>query len=237
MRIETLDRNRINMQNKSFKARILIDKDLFKLAVKNLPDRFEVGNRYNSKYIIEEAAIKRPSAFTYNAANCVIFSFFNPEIKLGNKYHLSSCKDNMSKTEEIAQTIYEQAISLKGESKINLEGLIWGGDSKATSQSEDDIKLVKIIIDTANRISKEIGMDCSIITGRKDKNSCVSIASNAINNTHYVYLRILNPDKQIQDVPALLNSYETGIISPKDTLIIPDSITKENYKNELICYA
>lgn len=218
MQVRSLNQNNIYQKPLSFNARICyVDKSTFYTMRKGLIGCFEVGDVGNSEWLIEEAAFKRPSAFTLEAYNCVVGSIFNPETQLVNMFHLSPYKKTMSRLNQVIEIIYEQAKSLKDKSEVKLEGLVTGGDGRKVGNN-DDRKLLEAIKKAFENISKSQGMNYSVIAGRKNGQSHVNVISDAAKNTHYVYS--YQPDFEISDVSELSKCHETAIICPNDELII-----------------
>lgn len=231
----------ISNKSPSFRANIkIVNGDKFKAVLKSLPDSFQVGRITNAEWVISEAAINKPSAFTLEVCNCVGGSIFNPETQMTSMFHLSPYRSNMINLKGIQEEIFRQAKFLKGKSSSNLQGLLFGGESFPNEDFLDvvsknieqgifksqkysykdyqmawDIQLLNALKDVFSGISKKLGMDYTAIVGRKG-GSCVDVISDAQENTHYLHVRNASPP--ILSVSDFVDNYKTRIISPKDKL-------------------
>lgn len=206
----------------SFKATIkYVDRKTFNRIMTQSLDSFEVGKISNSEWLMTEAAVKKASAFTREVCNCVVGTFFNPETKLTNMFHLSPYKKNMTNLMDVKKEIFRQVKILKGDSRSNLQGVLLGGNSTAIGTSWD-VKLVETVKEAFAEISDKLGMDYSIIAERKSYSPCLNIFSDASKNTHYV--NVQEPFVQIRKSVDLDHSYKTRIISPKDSIVIDSSL-------------
>lgn len=231
MQIKNLNENyRITSDSPSFKAKIrFVNEKYFNSLRKKLLQPYEVGKITNEDWLIEEAAVKKQSAFTLEACNCVVGSIFNPETKLVNMLHLSPYVENMSRINEVKDIIFEQAKNLKDKSKINLEGFITGGNSSKIRGSFYNVKLLEEILDTFRNIAKNLGMDYSVIAGRENGLSSVNVLSDATKNVHFVYVN--TPREEIRNITNLMGAYERKLLSPKDTIILANQNVTKIFNN------
>jgi len=227
MQINVLNQRPITKKQPSFKAIIhYVNRPRFYEILQQLPDCFEVGNKYNKDWTIEEGAVKKASAFTLKTCNCLVGSIINPETKLGNFFHISPYEKNINRIDEIKDIIFEQARMLKDNSKQKLEGLILGGECKRISD-KGDRKLKETFITAFEKIKKELEMDYSIISGRTNATYWLDIISDATKNAHYVNVQQKRPF-EIKNLEELEQVFETKILSPKDSIKLYDGeIVKE----------
>ena len=221
MSVQKINYNSANFSNQkqpSFKATIRYVSGIdFKRILRQLPYAFEAGDCEN--YTMYTSVVKKPSAFTTGAFNCVIGTIFNPETKLTNMFHLAPSK-NYYNIDSIKNELFRQATELKGDSSVNLEGFLTGGNAYMSLGSWD-MAFVQAIKDIFSDISKKIGMDCTMITERFDNYIGVNVISNARVNTHYV-----NVTRSYADIVPdnLYKIFKTVKISPKDTVEIEPSL-------------
>ncbi len=221
----------------SFKATIkYVDKKTFNRIIAQAADCFEVGRTTNSEWLMTEAAVKKNSAFTRGVCNCVVGTFFNPESKLTNMFHLSPYKKNMTDLPEVKKEIFRQAKVLKGGSRSNLQGALFGGNSAAIGTGWD-VKLVEAIKEAFAEIKDKLGMDYSIFAERRSYSPRLNVFSDAFKNTHYV--NIEEPFVPIRNLTDLDLSYINRIISPKDKMVIDPALIRseelEALRREIGC--
>lgn len=214
MQIKNVNQNSSYPKTPSFGENIiyLADKSSFWRHVKQFPDSFEVGRISNKIWTLEEAAIKKPFAFTWEASNCVIPSIINSETKLTNLYHISPHEENIRNLGQIRKTLVKQALELKDGSAEKLEGFINAGNSSAMPGSPWNWKLLNTIMDIFKEISETIGMDYSVIAGRKNGSGYSSVISDAKTNTQSVYSRFNR--KIIRNMDDIKEAYDELIFSP-----------------------
>lgn len=217
MRINYIDKTN---QQPNFKSNIVIvNKPTFDNLLESTKARaFEVGRVYHKDFLIKEAAVAKPLSFTLEAYNCIIGTIINKETKLANMFHLSPYPKTMSDIQNVVSSIYQHAKKLKGLSHANLEGLILAGNG-SNNQCQKDKELMRAIMDAFSRISTDMGMDYSVITGRKYAEYGLSVMTDAQRDVNYVFPYefqggiLWNPfNKKITDF------YEKVSISPNDTL-------------------
>lgn len=232
MRITGINQNNSTRQKPSFKAKIYcLDEDTLNYLLKKSPSAYKVSDLYSSYYHLDKAAVNQPLSFTPDVCNCVAGSIFNTETKLGNLFHLNPYEENLFSVYQIRQSLIEQAEKLKAGCNKKLEGAIFGGDDiKLTGEDDNFLEIVKNIF---NEISDFFGMEYSVIGGRNQKTN-IKILSDAVNNTHYVnFKRYVNKSEvDIDNVDDLINTFESKIISPKDTFIIKGKDATEEFKNK-----
>lgn len=219
MKINNIAQNNKNHYKFGFKANICqVDKTKAERIIQGLPNQFEVGR----KWIIEEAAVNLPTFYTHPALNCVIGSVINPKTGLGNMFHISPNPSNMDRLDEILSTIYRQTKALQRKPNERLEGLIVGSDGLNMEGKvyqpewliENNKKLQSSIKRLFKRMAESLGMDYSTILGRKDSIYCISVATDATHNTHYINL------KGTDGIKDLRRLYEDVFISNNDRLLI-----------------
>lgn len=229
MQVKILNQKpQIKSKNPSFKAEIYyLNESPFYNKLASLRGIFEVGNRNNKEWLIEEAALIKPKAFTRIARNCVAFSIINPETKNLNMYHLSPEYQTMSRIELIPYIIFNQAKELKKNSSLKLEGLVTAGDYGRQARKDEAI-LLNTIIKTFKIISKKLGMDYSVIAGRKNGDTEINIISDAVENSHYINIYPYNMTNHLD----IINLYKKRILSLNDNFYISEeNITDKLLKN------
>lgn len=219
MNLQTYRNNSYN-KSPSFKADIYsVNTKYFEQIQAKYPKIPEAGSTLfqgSREWLIENAVIGKPQAITHRASDCSLVSIINPQTKQLNMYHLSPYERTMSRLEKIGDTIFEQAKKLQGNFDVELEGLMLGSDSKALyGEDADSFRLQEFMKKTLEAISQKIGMATTIITGKKDSATNVSLISDAVKNTHYVLARPVRPS-----LGEFFNDFETKIFSPKDTFLI-----------------
>lgn len=207
----------------SFKSKVYyMGENCFNHLVKKFPNVPEAAGTYTGssilypyEWLIENAVIEKPRAITLDARNCVVAVFINPVRKLLNMYHLSPYEGTMSRLQEIQNTIFEQAKKLKADTKENLQGLIMAGDF-FTKENVDlcSVALLDVVKNTASNIAEKIGMDTTIIAGRKNTLG-VSVFSDALRNKHNI---LVSKDYPIEPDENILENFGIKEISPNDKL-------------------
>lgn len=216
MKINYTDQTKIQPHFKS--NIIIVNKNTFDNLLELTKGKaFEVGRVHHKDFLIKEAAVAKPLPFTLIAYNCIVGTIINKETKLANMFHLSPYHKTMANIQNVASLIYQHAKKLKGQSDANLEGLILAGRGSGEACQEDR-ELMKTIMGAFSRISTDMGMDYSAITGRKYVKYGLSVMTDAQRGVNYVYPfeegLFGNPsNKKITDF------YEKVSISPNDTLV------------------
>lgn len=206
--------NKIHSQT-SFKAEIhIVDKARFDKELSHLKECFEVGRKTNKNWGIEEAAVEKPTAVTFDAYNCVVGAIVNPETQRLNMFHLSPYEKNMSQLNVILDKIFAQVIKLKASTDVNLQGFICGANSteKGVTSSSNLLNSVMCLF---RKMSDEVGLDYSIIAGRRNFCSGVNLLTDAKKNIHF-----LNPFDYSSPARKLENphwNYEKIKCSPGDS--------------------
>ena len=212
----------------SFKADIrYVKPDTFNAMMNVYPCKFRVWNHGLTEWVLGQSAIKKPIAYTEQVCNCVTGSIINPETRLLNMFHLSPYETNMANLKEIKERIIEQAKILKAGSSKNLEGLLLGGDSPQLEIYEQ-AGLLKTVLEAFKTISKDFGMDYSVIAGRKNKFSYINLLSDARNNVHYINVNSFKSN--VNNATDLSRYYEIKHLSDKDTLFIRNKNSTEKFR-------
>lgn len=221
MRINSVN-TKNDYQNKaqkrpSFKADIFfVDRRAFRLKRKDLTTLFQkpfkVGSMWKD-YTIDQAAVKKFSAMTYNAWDCTVGIIFNPQTGLVNMYHLNPLGKTLDDIKEVKDIIFEQAKELKGDSKTPLQGIILGAES--IHKPDPILKSVTLFSEmkyTFDKIRKNLGMDFSIIAGRLHDHEGINVISCPNESSYYIATHLSNP----HSVKSVGRSYEIKEIAPKD---------------------
>lgn len=205
-------------QQPKFKSKIIVvkNKTFFNILEANKKRSFEVGRTFHSDFLIEEAAVRHPLPYTFCAYNCVVGTIINRETKLANMFHLSPYEKTIKNIENVARLIYEHAKTLKEQSFAALEGLVLAGNGHKEECGNDKI-LMASVLDAFSKISNDMGMTYSVITGRKDGFYGVSAITDAQNGINYIYPFSEGSQKPVKK-GDITGFYEKVIISPNDTL-------------------
>lgn len=216
MRINSINNNNIcrnkAQKSPSFKANIFfVDGQTFNRKLKELSGVFHVSGLIDG--VIEQAAVKKESAYTKGIRVCTSCITINPEKMLLNMEHLSPKGKTLPNIDEVKNTIFNQAKDLKGETNRNLQGLILGSDGNNMQDLFPlSISLREELCLVFNKISKNLGMDFSVIAGRLNPYTKMNVISDSVRNAHYIWVQGLN-STSMQEVAK---NYKTKIISPKD---------------------
>ena len=201
----------------SFSAKLhFVNGAEFEDIKKSLPDIFEVGKASGlPEWSIEEGAVKKPTAFTEHACNCIVGSIFNTQTKLTNMFHLGPYEATMLRMGEVQDTIFRQAKELLGNSKEKLEGFLTGGNNPAKSYGFEK-ELYGGVKDTFDKISTDLGMTYSMVGQRSENTIAVNVISDANTNTHYIYAK--QYDFPIDTFYNIIYMFDKRIISPQDSV-------------------
>lgn len=216
-----------NKYNTSFKANIcFVDKRTFLNIKKNLNQPFWVGGLIDG--VIKQAAVKQKNAYTTGDIVCTVGSLFNTDSKLVNMFHLSPKGKTLPHIQEVKEIIFSQAKNLKNLSKKNLQGLLLGSDgNRMLDKYHLSVSLREEIISVFNKISKDLGMDFSIIMGRLDPYTQMNLISDPVKNTHYIWVKGINSNS----VSEVASNYEIKRISPKDRVFFNGKDCTEEFVN------
>lgn len=238
MKINATTQNRYKPQSKqlSFKQNIFFinnENDYYKI-LNTLPDAFLVQAKECN---MDEAAYMESQAISNPVNNCVCSPIINIKTRLLNMFHLDpeNYSENIFNLNNVKKRIYKEAEDLKGNSQTKLEGLILGGESSQNAGYNDNLLLTEIKNVHAN-ISEKIGMEYSVIAGRKNGTISTSIASDARTGTHILHINDGLPailrKVFINSIQDLNNAFETVIISPNTKLFFnPDM----NFLKKMLC--
>lgn len=220
MRIQNFNSNSNNQYKPSFNAEIYcLDNKAFKKVLdKIMPYANEVGSLKTRRYVLDEASLNSPANFTFHACECMLVSIFNTEKKLNNMYHLKPSESNINSIKGIKNAIFEQARTFKGNSNKPLEGFVSGGDCSDFNHGYNFSDFRDEILDVMDKISKKVGMNYSVISGRRFGDINENLISDATKNTHYLNVEGLgdNPNN-IKDLKVFFDKKK---ISPTDSIII-----------------
>lgn len=220
MRIDKTNNN--SYISPSFKAEIRIVNDaVFDRELAKLKKSFQVGRISNKEWLIDEAAVKKPSAYTIEAYNCVVGSIINPETKKVNMFHLSPYEGNMSQLETVLDKLFVQVKKLKDDTKSSLQGFISGGSGRLVGD-RNDRRLLQSILDLLKKMSDEIGLDYSVIAGRTWNEAGVNLLCDGEKNIHY--LNPFYPSVPIKSIYDLAENYEVFSKSSVDKIVIENVI-------------
>lgn len=228
MKINSINTNNIYkkkvQKRPSFKADIFfVDGHTFNRKLKELSGIFHVSGIIDG--VIEQAAVKKESAYTKGIRVCTSCITINPEKMLLNMEHLSPKGKTLPNINEVKSTIFKQAKDLKGETKRNLQGLILGSDGSTMQELFPlSISLRQELCLVFDKISKNLGMDFSVIAGRINPYTKMNVISDSVRNAHYIWVQGLN-STSMQEVAK---NYKTRLISPKDRVFFNNiDCTKE----------
>lgn len=201
-----------NKKDASFKASIcFVDRRTFYNIKRDLNKPFWVGGIIDG--VIKQAAIKQKNAYTTGDIVCTVGSLFNTDSKLVNMFHLSPKGNTLPNIQQVKEIIFLQAKNLKDFSSKKLQGLLLGSDANhLPDKYPKSISLREEILSVFNKISKDLGMDFSVIMGRLNPYTQMNLISDPVKNTHYIWVKGLNSNS----VSEVAKNYEIKRISSED---------------------
>lgn len=200
------------VKDTSFKADIcFVNRRTFYKLKKELNKPFWVGGLIDG--VIKQAAVKAKNAYTTGDIVCTVGSLFNTDSKLVNMFHLSPKGKTLPHIQEVKEIIFSQAKNLRDCSSKNLQGLLLGSDANhLPDKYPKSISLREEILSVFNKISKDLGMDFSVIMGRLNPYTQMNLISDPVKNTQYIWIKGLNSNS----VSEVAKNYEIKRISPRD---------------------
>jgi len=196
--------NRINKYNKpAFKADIHVLTNNEFLNRKWLPNIQRHSSDYCDIYhsIIKES---RP-IYSETAYDCSICAFTNKEAQIANLSHICPDEDNMKNLDNIQQKLYDWGKELYQKSKTKLEGFVTGGKDSTTWNEQElcniygDSRgqyihkrysnspiLQNKIIEVYETLSKNLGLDYSVLGLQKTLPTGVEVITDPRINTHFI---------------------------------------------------
>ncbi len=192
--------NKISQQNRyntpKFKANIYI-----------LPK----ASFYTKQYILYENKLITPKGYQLEnsiinstsptisdeAYDCSVAILTNKDAKTTDVCHIVPNEKTFGQLDEIQEKIYNWGVELYNKTKTKLEGFIVGGkDFEATKDKIHSESLSEAyqrspilqnkILETYERLHKDVGLDYSVLGLQKLATSRVNVVTDVENNSHYV---------------------------------------------------